>query len=849
MSISKKSKFIYFGLMMSISLATFAGDSLNRTEIAQQLGWTTHPGTICNGYYLEPPLAFPLGVDKESFIEITGDQGFISMQQKTTLEGQVTITRYGQQITANKAFLYRDPTTFKLTSAEMIGNVHLREPDTLVIGKQGHYYFDTKAKSLIDILYRTPVGTPKHAEEKSTIDQTHKITGLNAWGTAAEFSQEKPNVYELKQASYTTCPPLTSPWQVKASHILLDKESGRGYATHARVYVKGVPVLYVPYINFPIDSRRKSGLLWPVIGVSNKFGPYALAPFYWNMAPNYDMTITPGLLTKRGIQFTDKFRYLTPINNGFINFSIIPKDRMFADYQSAVADNPLNADPYSGNTADINAAETNRLLNASTTRGAFVWRDDSRFSEKWSSHVDFNYASDDYYLQDFGSSLNEITQNQLLQEADLYYKSRNIDFTGRMQSYQTMHPVQEAPVANQYRRWPQLLLNADYPDQAMGFEYFINNEITHFEILNNPGANILQPVGNRINVQPGISHPIYLPYFFMNPRAQIALTDYNLNQTSTTQTPSSIHRAVPILDVATGFSLYRDYKLFGYAFQQTLEPQAYYTYIPYRNQSSIPNFDTTVNTLTYDQLFNYNRFTGIDRIGDANQLSIGVTTRLIDNESGLEKARLGVGDIIYFANRRVTMCNNPLVCTDNPDNPENQRRLSPISAVFDYHLNLNWTLNSNAIINPTTKQLDNSTITFHFQPEERKIINFSYSFARNGNYFSGINTNTARNNLKLTDISVAWPVFRQFSAVGRLSQDWSTHHFQNMLYGVEYDSCCWAVRLVGGRAFTNLVNNVPQYNSQIYFQVALKGLGNIGGDPTSTLNNINGYHSQFGQEL
>ncbi|MFZ2314499.1 MAG: LPS assembly protein LptD [Gammaproteobacteria bacterium] len=855
MSTSKKSKL--FGLMMSICAGwsghALAEDSLTRTSIAEQLGWVTHPGMTCDGYYLEQPFVYPVGVDKENFIEITGNQGFISMQQKTSLEGKVTITRYGQQITSNKAFLYRDPTTFKLTSAEMIGDVHLREPNTLVVGKQGRYYFDTKAKSLLDILYRMQVGTKqKAAETDITPEQMqygHKIKGLTAWGTAEEFAQTKPEIYELTKASYTTCPPLTSVWQVKASHILLNKETGRGYATHTRIYVKGIPVFYAPYINFPIDSRRKSGLLWPTAGVSNKFGPYVLAPFYWNMAPNYDMTITPGLLSKRGIQLNDKFRYLTESSNGFANVSVIPGDMMFSEYQSAVRDNPANADPYVGNTANITTAEINRLLGSSTTRRALTWRDESRFSDNWSSHVDVNYASDDYYLQDFGSSLNEITQNQLLQEGDLYYKSKHINFTGRMQSYQTMHPVSESPVANQYRRWPQLILNADYPDQPLGLEYFINNEITHFEILSNPGVDILQPVGNRLNVQPGISRPVYLPYFFINPRAQIALTDYNLHQTTPSQTPNNIHRAVPIFDLASGLSMYRDYQLFHFSFQQTLEPQAYYAYIPYRNQSAIPNFDTTVNTLTYDQLFNYNRFTGIDRIGDTNQLSLGITTRLLDNETGLEKARFGVGDIIYFANRRVTTCNDPTVCTDNPDNPANHRRLSPISAVFDYHLNDHWTLGSNAIVNPITKQLDNGTLTFHFQPESQKIINFSYSFVRNGNYFSGINTNTSKNNLKLTDISAAWPIFHEFSAVGRVSEDWSTNRFQNLLYGVQYDSCCWAIRLVGGRAFTTLINDVPQYNNQVYVQIALKGLGNIGSDPTAILNNVNGYNSQFGQEL
>ncbi|EKD71565.1 MAG: organic solvent tolerance protein, partial [uncultured bacterium] len=270
------------------------------------------------------------------------------------------------------------------------------------------------------------------------------------------------------------------------------------------------------------------------------------------------------------------------------------------------------------------------------------------------------------------------------------------------------------------------------------------------------------------------------------------------------------------------------------------------------NQATIPTFDTTVNTLTYDQLFNYNRFSGIDRIGDANQVGVGVSTRLIDQETGLEKVRLGVGDIIYFANRRVTFCNNTS-CTDNPFNPDNHRRLSPISGLLEYKVNPLWNLSSNAIWNPISKQLDNSRIGLHYKLDEIYIANLGYSFVRNGDVLSGINVNSSKNNLKLTDFSIGWPVVSDISAVGRWSQNWNQHHLQNLLYGLQYDTCCWAMRFVAGRAYIGLDpnnNNKPQYNSQAYIQFALKGLGNIGsGNPSGLLNSITGYNTQFGQEF
>lgn len=822
--------------------------TLAQEAIARQLGWVDNSQYFCGGYYQDDPIIQPLN-EKNNAIAISSEGGLLSQRSTSTLEGKVTVTRAGQQLTANKAYLYRNPTTGKLSAIDMIGDVHLREAHSLILGKKGRYNFDTQSKSLLDITYRTSIDTSKITRQKSV----GVTTILTAFGSADEFAQTHPNVYDLSHATYSTCPPLNPTWQVKASHIVLDKNSGRGYATNARVLVKKIPVFYLPYISFSIDKQRKSGFLWPLIGGSNKWGPYLQTPFYWNLAPQYDMTITPGILTKRGFQLTDKFRYLSNHSEGDLIFTVLPNDRAFHDFQEGSAINTQYTNPVNtpNQTAAVTSAELNRLLNASDTRKSFVWRDDSQFNDHWSSHVDFNYAGDDYYLRDFGRSLNEIATDQLLQEGDLYYKSQNWNFTGRLQAYQTLHPINEAPVLNQYRRFPQLILNGDYPDQAFGLEYFVNSEATHFTILKTPGTLNNLPVGNRLHLQPGISLPLYGSAFYFNPRAQLALTSYDLTQITDTNAPSNKNRVLPIIDIATGFALERNAHLFGYAFQQTLEPEVYYTYIPYRSQASIPVFDTSVNTLTYDQIFNYNRFTGIDRIGDANQLGWGITTRLIDSETGLEKVRLGVGNILYFSHRRVTLCNDES-CSDNPNNPSNKYSLSPLSGVLNYHINRPWTFNASVIWDPISKQLANSTLAFQYRPDELHLFNFGYTYAKNGDVQSGVITNQSIDNLKVTDLSAAWPIFNNVSAVGRWSQNWNHDHLQNLLYGLQYDTCCWSARLVGGRAFTGFnpnYNNKPTYNNEVYIQFSLKGLGDIGsGSPSGLLSGIPGYNTQFGQE-
>lgn len=828
-----------------------AVSSLSYDAIAQELGWVTNNENYCNGYYLEQPFVYPINDKNKSTVEINSDNGLFSKSGTSSLQGKVSILRAGQQITSNNAYLYRDPLTAKLTSIEMIGNVHLREPNSLIIGKRGKYNFQTKSKSFSDILYRTSLSGrqiigPHVAKAQAT--RLRKVTGLTAWGKADEFSQTESRVYEMQTASFSTCTPTHPAWQVKASHIVLNKNTGRGYATNARIYVKDVPVFYFPYINFSIDNQRKTGFLWPTAGVSNTWGPYFLAPFYLNLAPNYDMTITPGVLSKRGIQWTDNFRYLDSLGLGTLDVSIIPHDQYFADFQKSAAGNL----EYVNSPDPTTRAELSRLLNDSTTRKSFFWRDDSRFNDNWSSHIDYNYASDDYYYRDFGSNLNEITANYLLQEGDLFYQSQHWNFTGRLQAYQTLHPIDEVSVPNQYRRFPQLVLSADYPDQALGLEYFINNEITHFEYSQTPGVTTAAPIGNRFHMQPGISLPLSWSGFYVDPRLQVDLTDYNLYQTTNSSTPNNIKRSLPIFDVASGLTLTRESSILGHGYQQTLEPQVYYTYIPYRDQSDIPLFDTTVNTLTYDQIFNYNRFSGIDRIGDANQIGVGITTRFIDQETGIEKVRLGVGEIIYFANRLVTLCNDNS-CTDNPDNHSNYQRLSPISGLLNFNIIPMWTLNVNSIWNPVSKQLDNSTFGLSYIRDDKHVVNLGYSFARGGDVLSGVVDTGSDNNLKVTDLSFAWPLTENVRAMGRWSQNWNHQHLQNLLYGVQYDTCCWAVQVVGGRAFTGFDtanNNRPTYNKQFYIQVSLKGIGNIGnGNPSGFLSSINGYNSQFGQDI
>jgi len=857
MLMAKRSKSIketvFFCLLLLPGLS-YAGEAppslLTREGIQQALGWQQTGKTQCGGYYWEPAIASLENKAHPDTIEITSNQMLYAFHGTSESQGKTIIRRFGQEITGNKAYLYRDPNTGKLSAIDLFGHVTLREPNTLVLAKQAHFDFQTKAPSLFDVLYRTAIySEAKPKPELIPIEQathTQKIYQLSAWGKSNTFNQAKPKVYTLDDASYTTCPPTQSLWSVKTSHLILNKETGRGTATHARLLIKEVPVFYMPYINFPIDHRRQTGFLWPTFGSSSKSGYFFKAPFYWNIAPNYDMSITPSLLSTRGVQIIDHVRYLTPSSEGYFKIAILPNDKAFGTLQET------SEETYGSSSNSTTQAKLRRLLNASTTRKSLIWKNESRFNEHWSSTVDYSYVSDDNYLRDLSTGVNEVTQNQLLQQADVTYKGKIWNFIGRVQSYETLHPLNMAnSTDNAYNRYPQLVLNGLYPQEKTGLEYFINNEFTHFTILNNPGSFNKKPMGNRINTQPGISRPINLPYFYLTPRVQFALTKYQLGDTENQQ-PNLPSRSLPIFDIGSGLYFDRDVALFSHTFTQTLEPQIFYTYIPFHNQNDLPIFDTSLNQLTFDQLFMYNRFSGIDRIGDANQISTGVTTRFIDQQSGYEKIRAGVGQILYFKNRRVTLCATEN-CNDNPEPDFNKRNRSPISGVIRYSLNPIWSLQSDTIWDPLMKKqkLTNEMLGLHYQTDSYHILNLVYTFAQGGDRYPHDTGDKSSNNLSQTDISGVWPVTHEWSGVARWTQNLNRHNFQNLLFGVQYDTCCWAIRLVAGKEFIGLgENNTALYNPEVFVQFALKGLGNFGtGDPTQMLkNSVSGYQTQFGQD-
>lgn len=823
---------------------------LSRAQIGQLLGWVDAPQSnlICHGYYIEPNLYYSVpdsGSTNNAPLNISADQSLLSQTDTSRLAGHVTITQPNRSIDSDLAYINRDPQTQKPTSIDAYGKVVLREPGNLAIANQGHFDLLDKSGTLSDVIYRMTYRNVFTSSVDNPEGSPLTNTDINSWGIAQTVNREASGIIKIHKGTYSACPPPTNFWHLSANNMTLNHNTGRGEAYNAFLYLGNMPVFYTPYFSFPIDNRRKTGFLYPTFGHSTNSGYELGVPFYWNIAPNYDALITPDVMTDRGVQLNGVFRYLTPDSSGNIHGSFLPDDQEFSSFQADALTN----------SSYVGVPGLNDLENDSDNRYLVSLQDTREFSSNWSSYLYLNHVSDDYYFEDFNNDPAQTTQNQVLNQGDLYYNSEHWHFVGQMEGYQTLHPINQSYVANQYKELPELILGGQYPDVGDGFDLTFSNQFDNFAIDQDPVAGT-QPEGTRLNLTPEISHPTNWVWGYFKPDLQLSATQYDLTDQVEGQ-PSDITRVLPILDIDSGLFFDKNTNWFGHSYQQTLEPRLFYLYVPYDDQSDIPIFDTSVQPFSYSQLFQTNRFTGLDRIGDTNQMSFALTTRFIDQQTGDQKFRASVGEILYFEERKVTInsdsVNNNLDLVTLDNEVPNNTLISPIAGELDYNVNKDWNVTTNVAYDPNYDQTNNANIMFQYKTDNQHIVNLGYSFLRGGDAFVPPNgetvpQNSSQNNLNQTDFSVVWPIMRNWTFLARWNYNISHNYPQTYFGGVQYDACCWSFRAIVGRDFNYLDNNdKPQFDNQIYFQVALKTLGSVGSSPSSMLNNIPGYVDTFGQ--
>lgn len=568
----------------------------------------------------------------------------------------------------------------------------------------------------------------------------------------------------LKQVRYTTCPAGQDDWYVHAPEIEIDNIEEMAYVRNAWVEFKGVPIYYIPRGSFSISDKRKSGFLTPSFGYASQNGIDIAAPYYLNLAPNYDATITPHVLSLRGLQLQNQFRYLTQRSQGQIEIDVLPGDKL--RNRDQLTGEPVNKDRYAG-----------KYVHAHT------------FNSLWSANVDLRGVSDKDYLNDFGTNLNTTSTTHLPQNAEANYRGPLWNFTARLNDHQTVDKT-IALADRPYARLPQLLLFANTPTVSGRTQYHFSSELVRFH-------RDVGVVGNRLNLMPAVSYPMLRGYGFVTPKVGVRYIGYNLS--NTTDTAPSVAR--PFLSLDSGLFFERDVSWGGRDIIQTLEPRIYYLYVPHKNQDQLPNFDSGVPELNFPNLFRDQRLDGGDRIGDANQITLAVTSRILDAEDGTERMRGSIGRIYYLDDREVNL---PAGTTGS--------KSSDIVAEAAARLRSHWFVNTAVQLDTAERRTQRSNLYLQYNPARNKIVNFGQRYTRL--------------DLHQRDVSFEWPLIRQWSIRARALDSLRDDRTLESYVGVQYNTCCWAFRALLGRRLveSDPATNRFKHGKLIMFELELTGL-------------------------
>lgn len=847
-------KILYFVVLTELTRFFFIStdaiahdkNQLSLLTPAQQLGWV-NAANICHGYFLDDPKTLItdwLPPEKASTLPVTlsADKSELSYDGVSTLSGNIRITQQGRTASAQTARLLTQEGS--IDSAELQGNVILRTKGQMSIAKTAVLDLKKKWYQLTDVFYRLAISD-----------------GLSAWGSATEATEHAENTADLNNITYSTCSPENWTWHLSAKKLHLNQATGRGQADDAVFYINHWPVFYTPYFNFPLDNRRQSGLLYPkfIFGSHSGFG-WGI-PFYWNIASNQDDTFTPYFYTKRGFLINNQYRYLTQSNRGELNLSLLPNDRAFRDFQKTEPSN-----------VPSNTPGTHALISANPMRSLISWRNYSTLGGGWSNSINYTRVSDDYYPQDI-NDVPLVSQNQILQQGQFLYTGKNVDFLANFQGYQTLHPINQAFVYNQYNMLPQLLFTTHLTPEGNQLNYQMLAELVNFSQTKNPGQLNQPPAGQRLNMMPSLSLPLMGASGFITPKITYALTRYHLSHLSngpvaSSSLPTQITRTLPIVTLDSGLYFERALHLLNHDYQQTVEPRLFYLYAPFRNQSDIPIFDTSLQPFGFNQLFSENRFSSIDRISDANQISMALSSRLLDNMTGNEKLSAHIGVIKYFNTRQVSLCGTSSLsdCLKTPFSLaeatySRTAEYSPVVAELNYQINPNWQTDINIAWDTDTAQTQNAGIFFQYKPlssvssNKKTVFNLGYNFLRYGDFFTlpsnaVLPTSSQQNklnnyfNLSQPSTSIIWPINDRWRFLGSFSYSLNQHHPLTYFGGLEYDTCCWGIQTVLAKSFAGFdAFATAQYNTGIYVQLVFKGLSKMtANDSLGLLNqNIRGY--------
>ncbi len=848
---------IFTGLLSTLvfasnSPAVNSVSNYSHAEIANLLGWKTGvppknvPCNLCGGYYLQPNFIVDVPNPppfKKVPAQVTSQGPVVfSTNGDSILQGNVRITQPGRLVRADKAIIHRDPATGKVITITLIGHVRVEEYGKLLVGQMAIFNLLTGRLIVEQAVYH--LAGKHHLKTKMEI--------FDAWGMAENIDHQSDGIMDMTGATYTTCSPLDPSWVMSAKEINLNKITEKGYAKDVTLRFKGVPILWAPYYSFPLSNARKTGFLSPSIGYSAVDGASIAEPYYWNMAPNYDFLFTPQWYSERGALLHGYFRYLTPNSDGIFYTSFIPYDQGFTQYRNNTLNSSTAAPPGS-------APYLASLQNYSSTRGYIDFENDKTFNQYWNSKLYLRYVTDPYFPNDFSSPFLSQNTNQVPSFGQLNYLGDHWNSTLLVQSYQTLHPLTQitTPAQNQYTRLPEFDVSGTYPQFASGFNAAVSAQAVNFDYNSSYYPYTYQrPIGQRFHILPSISRPFDFADGYVTPKLYADSTTYESGLSTVNpgmpRQELDINRTLPIFDIDSGLYFDRDMTFGGGKYIQTLEPRIFYLYTPYLDQDEYPNFDTQSLPFSFMNLYTINQFTGFDRLQNANQLSLGLTTRVLrkDDSGNLLTGQFGFID--YFETPQVCLLPG---CQNTPQS------ISPITGALTYNPNDTWSVNSSIAWDTTLKEINNAEAGVQYQFDNKEIAVLNYTFAH-ANADTPFNTLGLTTNSSLLTAGFLWPVTHRWNLFLYDYYNLEAGHTESEYGGVSYNTCCWSMRFVVQNAYTGttLVNNGAAnqntYNTTYYIELLLIGLGSGGNQSAESLltGTLPGFedafskHSQYGYD-
>jgi LPS-assembly protein len=849
--------------LLSIAVATTAGFAVaaeqksilpvplsyqqRQATIASLLGWQNTPGAnLCSGHYQQPKrldgTIAPSTLEQKTTITSRGPN-FLKLSGVSILKNNIIVKQPGREVHAELAHIHRNKAG-EITRIKLTGKVHLYENGKHLVTDKLTIQLPSQKIRARTVIYH--VASNQMRLNHST---------LQAWGRAKTVRQDQPGITYYENATYSTCRPDHPTWTIEAKKLKLDQNEGIGTVHTGILRFKGVPIFPMPYFQFPIDRRRRTGLLTPTYTYETGSGELARGninnfiltiPYYINLAPNYDDLLKFNWWSKRGFVFDNQFRYLNSFMTSNFKVYWAPNDNL-ADAERTSGISKVNSYTFLRSTVRNNYLRG--LNDLHKNRWRVSWKNRFNISERWKGDLNVNAVSDDYYFRDY-SDMYGGQYNLLRSDLHFAYIGNHWQDSLLVESYQTLHRYDQLDynVQSPFSRQPEITLNGFYGNWLHSpLDLSLTGQVDNF--IYQDSFNTTQPEAAREHIRAQLAYPIYVRGGSITPSVYGDFRGYQLTKNYTSYQRNKSYE-IPIADLHTQWTWATPFQLVNRGVRNEFQIQAYYLYVPNVDQSSTPNFDSYTMPYNYEQLFSVNRYSGYDRLSNANQVSLGLHDAIIDATTGAELASFNVGIANAF--------DTPQVCL-TPSCTLPDTHLSPLVTELNVGLVNNWKLTGSAAWNLETDKtlnhaINNVTGGLQYSNGRQGIFSLTYTYApevlntvpQTFWLSSGVSNNIA--------VRAELPLSDRFRLLGYYAYDFVYERSNLGFVGIEYNACCWRVKLVYRRlwdsATYNSAGNVAanKYQQRILFTFEFKGLGDAGivgdkGAMKDVLKNIPGYQA------